>query len=60
MHAHDRDDDAENEVDRDEEAVEGAVGAREEGVEHACESNCKNIHERRGSDENPLPEVGGG
>jgi hypothetical protein len=50
VHAHDCDDNAQGEVERDEEAVEGAGGTGEEAVEHARERDGEDIHECGGPD----------
>lgn len=57
VHAHDRHEHAEREVEGDEEAVERAPGRGEERVEHAGERDRGDVHARRGADEDPLPEV---
>ena len=60
VHAEHRDDDAEREVERDEEAVQRAALAREERVQHARDRDRGGVHARGRADEDPLPEVRAG
>ncbi len=57
VHAHERHEHAEREVERDEEAVKRAPGRGKERVEHAGERDRGDVHARGGADEDPLPEV---
>lgn len=55
VHADDRGENTECEIEGDEEAVESAPGASEVGIEYAreCDSEC--VHGCCGADKNPLP-----
>ena len=59
VYAHDRDDDTQSEIERDEETIEGTCRAGKVGIQHAREGDGKSVHECSGPDEDPLPEVGG-
>lgn len=57
VHAHERNNDTEREVERDEEAIECASGSGKEGVEDTGERDRCGVHSRCRADENPLPKV---
>lgn len=55
--AHDRDDDDEHEVERDEESVERAPRACKERIEHARERDGRGVPNAGRADQDPLPEI---
>lgn len=57
VHAQDRDEHAEREVEGDEELVERAAVAGEERVEHARERDRRGVRAGRRADQDPLPRV---
>ena len=57
VHAQQRHDDAQRQVERDEEAVQRAARAREERVEDARDRDRGGVHACGRADEDPLPEV---
>jgi hypothetical protein len=57
VYAEDGNNDAKDEIECNEELVEGARLARKEAIHEPRERDGKRIHARSGSDEDPLPDI---
>ena len=57
VNADNRDDDAHDEVEGDEETIQGAFRSREETVHDASECYRRSVHSRCRSNQNPLPQI---